>query len=147
MITAVLPLETQEQPHERKGGVWSYVSASRLNLWLRCPLAFRLRYIDGIRSPGTPSLFVGKIVHTQLEQFYRHRQLGINLDASDLECRLGAKWNAAVEEENMKFDTVQKENDLKAKASGLVSAYIDQVPEDESSPIAIEATMESIPND
>jgi hypothetical protein len=28
----------------RAGGVFDYVSASRLNLWLKCPRAFRLRY-------------------------------------------------------------------------------------------------------
>ena len=26
----------------RTGGVFDYLSASRLNLWLKCPLAFRL---------------------------------------------------------------------------------------------------------
>ena len=39
---------------EPRGGVWEYISPSRLNLWLRCPLAFRLQYIDGIRM-GTAS--------------------------------------------------------------------------------------------
>ena len=62
---------------ERTGGVWDYVSPSRLNLWLRCPLAFRLQYIDGIVPPVSRSLFLGRIVHAGLEWFYRHRQLGV----------------------------------------------------------------------
>ena len=140
MITAAI--DKKEKRHDRQGGVWAYVSASRLNLWLKCPLAFRLRYIDGVRSPGSPSLFLGKIVHSGLETFYRHRQLGIDLDASDLDSRLDAKWDAAVEEEDMKFDSVEKESDLKAQASGLVDAYIKQVPEDEPPPMAVEVTME-----
>jgi hypothetical protein len=41
---------------ERRGGVWDYISPSRLNLWLRCPLAFRLQYIDGVRTPTTPAV-------------------------------------------------------------------------------------------
>ncbi len=36
-------LDCQALP-QRDNGVWNYVSASRLNLWLRCPLAFRFLY-------------------------------------------------------------------------------------------------------
>jgi hypothetical protein len=45
-----------------QGGPWAYISPSRLNLWLKCPLAFKLRYIDGVKTPTTPSLFIGKQV-------------------------------------------------------------------------------------
>jgi hypothetical protein len=27
---------------ERPGGIWDYISPSRLNLWLKCPLAWKL---------------------------------------------------------------------------------------------------------
>jgi len=66
MSTAVLHRTPAEQ---RAAGVWDYISPSRLNLWLRCPLAFRLRYIDGIRSPPSPAMFVGKRVHDAYVQF------------------------------------------------------------------------------
>jgi CRISPR/Cas system-associated exonuclease Cas4 (RecB family) len=65
---------------ERASDVWSYISPSRLNTWLKCPVAFKLRYIEGIRSPTTPSLFLGKAVHAGLECFYRHRQVGMTLE-------------------------------------------------------------------
>jgi hypothetical protein len=55
----------------------NYVSPSRLNLWIRCPLAYKLHYIEGIPTPTTPSLFLGRVVHWMLEVFYRHRQLGV----------------------------------------------------------------------
>ena len=51
-------------------GLTPYVSASRLNLWLRCPLAYRLRYIDKIPTPSTPNMFLGKMVHRGLELYY-----------------------------------------------------------------------------
>jgi len=73
MITA---LTTDKPAHERQGNVWDYVSPSRLGLWLRCPLAYKFRYVDGIKSPTTPSLFLGKRCHSALEIWYRHRQLG-----------------------------------------------------------------------
>jgi hypothetical protein len=62
------------KPATRPAGIWDYVSASRLNLWLRCPLAFRIKYIDRVPSKTTPSLFIGKTVHRGLEIHYRHRQ-------------------------------------------------------------------------
>ena len=51
-----------------QGGVWAYVSPSRLGKWLTCPLAFRLQYLEGLRQPTTPSLFLGKVVHAGLER-------------------------------------------------------------------------------
>jgi hypothetical protein len=53
-------LGTRDSP---RAGVWEYVSASRLGLWLKCPLAFKLRYVDGLVTPPSPALFVGRMVH------------------------------------------------------------------------------------
>ena len=69
-----------DQLRSRQGGVWAYLSASRLNCWLGCPLKFRFQYIDGLRPPTTPSLFLGKAVHGALEAYYRHRHLGVTLE-------------------------------------------------------------------
>ena len=63
MSTGLLGFESVQ---ERQGGVWEYVSPSRLNCWLSCPLKWRLRYLDGIRTPTTPALFVGKACHAGL---------------------------------------------------------------------------------
>ena len=60
MSTGLLGFESVQ---ERQGGVWEYISPSRLNCWLSCPLKFRCRYLDGIRTPTTPALFVGKACH------------------------------------------------------------------------------------
>jgi hypothetical protein len=66
-------LLTRDSLAERQGSAWDYISPSRLNLWLKCPLAFRLKYVDGIKTPTTPSLFVGKMCHAALECHYCHR--------------------------------------------------------------------------
>ena len=52
-----IDLLTREDLPSARGGVWQYISPSRLNCWLACPLKFSFRYIDGIRSPTTPALF------------------------------------------------------------------------------------------
>jgi hypothetical protein len=62
-----------DQEEQQTGQIWDYVSPSRLSLWLKCPLAFRKRYIDGEQTAPSPALFIGKCVHSVLAHVYRHR--------------------------------------------------------------------------
>jgi putative RecB family exonuclease len=140
MSTAVLANETL---HERQGDVWSYISPSRLNLWLRCPLAFKLHYIDGVRTPTSPAMFLGKQVHAGLETFYRHRQLGVSLEPGDVATRTVETWGQAVAEDEMIFKSQAEEEALKKQSVELVAAYLLQVPHDEPAPLAVEVTMQA----
>ena len=54
MSTALM---TRQPAPQRQGDVWNYISPSRLGLWIRCPLAFKFRYVDGIRSPTNANMF------------------------------------------------------------------------------------------
>jgi len=129
---------------ERKSrGVWDYISPSRLNLWLRCPLSFRLRYIDGIRTPTTPALFLGKMVHRGLEIAYRHRQLGVELSPEDVAKRLLDGWDESVESESMRFESQQEEGILKKQAVDLIALYLLQTADVVDIPIAVETSMEA----
>ncbi|MCE9552605.1 MAG: PD-(D/E)XK nuclease family protein [Planctomycetes bacterium] len=127
----------------RQGSVWEYISPSRLSLFLKCPLAFKLRYLDGIKSPTSPALFLGKIVHASLEQFYRHRMLGLTLGEEDLSSRLASFWQQSSSEEQMRFESVAQEALLQRQAAELVRAYVAQMPADEPSPLAVEVTMQA----
>ena len=139
MSTSLLTLD---QPQERTRGVWDYISPSRLNLWIRCPLAFRLKYLDGIRTPASPALFVGKRCHSGLEDHYRHRMLGITLSPDEVIRRMDAGWGQAVVDEQMTFESTAGEAALRQQVAALVRAYLAQVPPDEPRPLAVEATME-----
>jgi len=136
-------METGSQSNtDREGSVWDYVSPSRLNLWLRCPLAFKLRYIEGIRTPTTPSLFLGKVVHAGLESYYRHKQVGVRLASEDVVQNMTAHWASLVDEEQMTFATVDQEVATREKAGELVQAYLKQVDPDEPAPLAVETTLQ-----
>jgi len=130
-------LLTRDQLAGRQGGVWAYISPSRLGKWLSCPLAFKIQYIDGIRSPTTPALFLGKVVHASLETYYRHRQLGVILGPTDLLRRQSQSWNETAEKEGMKFQSGADEEALKKLAMDLVATYVAQVPADEPRPLAV----------
>ena len=109
---------------EQSSNVWSYISPSRLNAWLKCPVAFKLRYLEGIRSRTTPSLLLGKAVHAGLECYYRHRQVGLKLETSDVVERLDACWEDLLAEDNMTFASSDDECKLKQQAAGLITAYL-----------------------
>jgi CRISPR/Cas system-associated exonuclease Cas4 (RecB family) len=126
-----------------RGGIWAYVSASRLSCWSRCPLAFKFQYLDGLRPPTTTSLFLGKVVHQGLEVYYRHRQLGVTLAAADVCRRLLESWASAVDEEGMKFQSPAEEQALQRQAMDLVAAYLAHVPADEPKPLAAEVAVEA----
>ena len=127
---------------KRQGGVWDCVSPSRLGLWAKCPLGWKFRYLDGIRTPTTPSLFLGRCIHSGLEHFHRHRQLGVSISAADAVQHVRDSWGQAVADEDMKFATTAAETALQQQAAGLITTYIDQVPTDEPRPLAVETTME-----
>ena len=135
-------LPSRQSLRDRQGDVRSYISPSRLNLWLKCPLAWKLRYVDGIKTPTTANLFVGKMCHSGLERFYRHRQLGITLEPADVGRQIVEAWDSAVEEERMEFKSAIEERDLKYQAIDLVEKYVARVPADEPRPLAVEAVME-----
>ncbi|MGE0535175.1 MAG: RecB family exonuclease [Pirellulales bacterium] len=136
-------LFTRQQATDRPAGVWDYVSASRLNLWLKCPLAFRLRYVDGVESPVSPAQFVGKRVHAALECYYRHRQLGLTIEPDQVALRISDDWGDALHEERVEFADTAEEETAFEQTQRLVAAYLAQVPAAEPQPLAVEAAIEA----
>ena len=114
-----------------------------LNSWIACPLRFKLHYLDGIKTPTTPSLFLGKCCHSMLEAIYRHQQLGVTLDVPDLSRRLLESWAEMLDQEGMKFESVADEQAMQKQLADLVGAYLKAIPADEPRPLAVEAALES----
>jgi len=123
------------------GGVWDYVSASRLSLWLHCPLAFKLRYIDGIRLPTSPSQFIGKQVHAGLELWHRQRQIGRPLTIPELVASAASGWDDAVETESVTFDSAEDEQVARQQVSSLLTTYLSGVGASDPMPLAVETHL------
>jgi len=138
-----IALFEREAVADRTADVRAYVSPSRLNLWLKCPLAFRLKYIDGIREPTTAALFLGKAVHASLENFYRHRHVGVAVTGEELARRLLESWGELVDAEHMVFESVAEEQTCQRQAIDLVAAYLHAVPAAEPKPLAVEVSVEA----
>lgn len=138
MITAAF---SRAGAGERAGGVWEYVSASRLNLWLKCPLAFKLTYIDGLRAKTSPNMFVGKRTHQALESWYRRRQIGAPITAAEVLVRHDASWDEQVTAEGVTFEDANEERTCRQQTAALVSTYLAQVSPDEPRPLAVETSL------
>jgi RecB family exonuclease len=52
------------------------LSFSRVDKWVRCPKAYRYRYLDRLKEPSTGALDFGKAVHAALEAYTLGRPLG-----------------------------------------------------------------------
>jgi len=53
------------------------ISPSGINLYLQCPYAFRLKYIDKLEIPQQENnfLIVGKLTHKCLELFFKDKMV------------------------------------------------------------------------
>ena len=120
-----------------------YVSASRLKLWLKCPLAYQLRYVEGIRTPTTPTLFLGRQVHRVLELYYRYRKRGVRLYPEFVVAHVRKHWSDGAREDGVEFESAEKEQEAQRKTISLLETYIAQVPQDEPQPVEVEGRYEA----
>jgi len=112
-----------------------------MTVGLQCPLAFKLRYIDGVRLPATASQLIGKHVHAGLEQWYRHRQLGLPLTPAEMLSRHDATWEEAAQAEQIAFESVADEAEARQQVRALLTAYLSSVPQDDPLPVAVETRL------
>ena len=111
---------------------------------MKCPLAFRLKYVDGLPSRATPSLFVGKRVHAALEYFYRHLQRNEYLAAHVVASYITRSWDEAVAREGIEFSTPAEAARLQGQTINLVTAYLAHLAAaPEPRPSAVEARLKA----
>lgn len=132
------PVAVVAQP---RSTLYDYISPSRLNLWLKCPLAFKLRYVDAVKSPPSPALYLGKLVHAGLERYYRLRQVSVELPEEEFCGELPSLWQQTEPEDRAAVANVADLAELDQQATGLVRTYLQQVPRDEGRPTAVELTL------
>jgi putative RecB family exonuclease len=140
MITRTVSNGSLSQTKDR---LLEYISASRLSLWMKCPLAFKYRYVDGIRTPPNANLFLGKVVHAALEVYYRHRQIGMTLSVEAMDRHLSRVWNDCLQREPIELASSENESALKNQAASLIHAYLENLPPDEPKTLGAETPLET----
>jgi len=143
---SIIQFMQQEQvrpdQEQQTGMIWDYVSPSRLSLWLKCPLAFKRRYIDGWKTDPSPALFVGKVTHAVLAHVYRQRSAGQLCTIEGLPTLTADAWQFATATEPCTFDDDTQEDKCRGQVMDLVTAYINATPIHDETPIAIEQRYE-----
>lgn len=124
-------------------GLWDYISATRLNTWLSCPLKFKLKYIDQVPSATTEALRLGKAVHAGLEWFYRNRQAGTMVSSDEVARRMERDWALEPVEPTNAALRASTDLALRQQAIGLVRTYLKQLPTAEPPPLAVEFAAEA----
>lgn len=123
---------------EAQSGAGNHISATRLNTWLACPLKFKLRYVEGIAAPPSPSLFLGKMVHAGLEHFYRCQREGRSLSPDDLAGEVRRRWDLAALAAGVRFPSPAEQEAARRQTLELLRTYLARLPKNEPQPIAVE---------
>ena len=128
---------------EPAANVWDYVSASRLNLWAKCPKAFRLRYLDGVEAAPSVSMFVGKVVHGVLEHVYRCRSVGTIASEADLPAFVESAWASTMTDQPCFFDDEAHEEKSRNQVHDLAKVYLQEIDIEAEKPLAVEKRYEA----
>jgi hypothetical protein len=83
------------------------------------------------------------MVHALLENYYRHRQLGISVGMAELRSHMEAIWPESLAEEGPSLDGPSEEQALKEQAFGLVEAYLREFIKETAHVLAVESVMEA----
>ena len=142
MTTLTIAEFMRQEQEQQSGDYLSYISPSRLNLWMRCPLAFRRKYIEGYMTPPSPALFVGKITHSVLAHIYRLRKADQECTADNLPMLVADAWKFGMETEPPYFESETEEEKSRYQILDLVQAYLTTIPVQYESPIAVEKRYE-----
>jgi putative RecB family exonuclease len=131
----------QQTAHDPTSGPLEYLSASRLRCFSECRLKFFFRYVEKIPTPTSPALFIGKIVHSVLQQWNLRRWRGEAADANTLWPFFADHWSQDQPQDGIEWK--DKEPEQKEKAWGMLEHYLDHTPIPlEERPEAVEVVVE-----
>jgi len=96
------------------------ISPSGINLYLQCPHAFRLKYIDKLEIPQQENnfLIVGKLTHKCLELFFKDKMTNPKTEMKPIDY-----MKIAVEDESFKHINIFQLNDAIEEAEHYLTLY------------------------
>ena len=103
-----------------------HLSISQIKMYLRCPLSWKFRYIDGLIIAPTGSLTLGKSVHSALEGNYTQKiKSRQDLPIAQVTDLFADSWEAQVKDTI--FGDDEKAGEFKDDGVGLIAAYQKEV--------------------
>jgi CRISPR/Cas system-associated exonuclease Cas4 (RecB family) len=124
----------------RQGDPLEYLSASRLKCFQTCRLQFYFRYVERIPVVTSPALYVGKLVHTVLQEWNLRRWRGESPDAKSLWPFFADHWTQDQSADLRWYDSEEKQRD---QAWSILEHYLQVTPIPlEEKPEAVEVVVE-----
>ena len=103
-----------------------HISISQIKLFLKCPLAYKYRYIDGLKIAPTGSLLLGSSVHFSLEGNYKQKiESKQDFPTEKLLDLFSDRWDKEVQETI--FDEDEKAGAVKEEGIKMVEVYHAQI--------------------
>lgn len=103
-----------------------HLSVTQLKMYLRCPLQYKFRYIDGLKIPPVSALTLGKSIHSALEINYSQKiKTKEDLSVNQVKDLFSDLWEADVKE--TLFEEDERPGQVKDEGIGLITTYHKQV--------------------
>ena len=103
-----------------------HLSISQIKMFLRCPLSYCFRYIQGIKMPPNSSMTMGRCIHSTIEELYRRRinkERGVSEDT--LKDHFASTWGRESTETDFQSDEIPGK--LKDEGIKLVEKYLEDI--------------------
>ena len=118
----------------------SHISISQVNTYLRCPLQYYWRYVEGLRIPPASALTFGKAVHAAIEHNYRHKMMtGNDVPVEEAKEAFAYAWDRMAPE--TQFEEGEKPGEVKDEGVRCTALYVTEVAP-AVRPVAVEEEFE-----
>lgn len=99
-----------------------YLSVTQIKMYLRCPLQYKFRYIDGLKIPPASCLTLGKSIHSALEANYSQKiKTKTDLSLEQVRDIFSDRWENEAKE--TVFEDGEKPGQVKDEGVGLLNVY------------------------
>jgi putative RecB family exonuclease len=101
-----------------------YLSSSRINLYLMCPLKYRFNYVDKLPKPFKSSaLAFGSAVHSAINWYHKQEMNGNGVTLDKL-CKIfDADWYVETSEKDIQFKGSESAVELSALGKAMLGLY------------------------
>lgn len=116
--TVSVAVPTQARPGKR------HLSATQLNMFLRCPRQYEYRYIRGLKVPPSGAMVQSRVWHGTLEHNYRQKvDSDRDLPLGEMQEYFAVQFDATVTSEDIAFAPGEKPGRLKDQGTAIVAAH------------------------
>lgn len=105
---------------------FGYLSVSQIRTYLRCPRMYELQYIEGLRSPLTSFLLLGRSFHKAIETANRAKlEDGEILSVEEVQDTFSEAWDR--EKAEVEWEEGEKEGEIKDNGLNMTAFYYEHV--------------------